>query len=90
MSLWANLRVLCGSPIGSQVLQLRERLEQIEFEQDRQRDIAERRFRSLRKRQKDEEVIQDARDPEPEENGSVARLRARRAARNLRSDQGRG
>jgi len=83
MGLLANLRVLCGSPVGAQVLELRERMEQIEFEQDRQREIHERRYRSLRKRQRDEEETNGHPDTPAAESGSVARLRARRAARAL-------
>jgi hypothetical protein len=80
MGLLKNLRVLFGSDAGHRLLNLEERVSDVEFNQDRERDKSERRFRSLRKRQKDEQEVLDL-EPQPAADGRLQRLRQRRAAR---------
>lgn len=82
MGLLANLRVLCTSDIGSRVRELSADVMRIEGDLDEIRDLSERRFRRLRKRQSDEVGETNGSDTgRVSESPAVARAIARRSAR---------
>lgn len=82
MGLLANLQVLCQSDVGSVVRELRTRLVQLETDFDEMRDLTERRFRRVRKRESDEERSTNGM-AQAAENPAVARILARRARRGV-------
>jgi len=80
MGLLKNLRVLFGSDAGKRLIDLENRVSDVEFNQDRIKDVSERRFRSLRKRQRDESEMEDP-EPSPTTDSRLQRLRERRQSR---------
>ena len=83
MGLLDNLRVLCTSDVGSQVRQLHSRLVQLETDFDEMRDLTERRFRRVRKRETDERTSPNGDVAPPAQDSRVARILARRARRGM-------
>ena len=82
MGLLSNLRVLAGSDIGNVVRELRNRVDQLTTELDDVRALSESRYRRLAKRQRDDPTGGGGDAQAPATNDRVARLLARRAARN--------
>jgi len=90
MGLVKNLRVLFGSDAGKRLIDLENRVSDVEFAQDRIADVSERRFRSLRKRQKDEEQLTIPEGPAPltAVDRASRRLQLRRMAITARRENG--
>jgi hypothetical protein len=83
MGLLANLRELCASDVGSVVRELRTRLMQLETDFDEMRDLTERRFRRVRKRDSDETERTNGSAQAPPMDARVGRILARRARRGM-------
>lgn len=84
MGLLGNLRVLCGSDIGDRYRRLVNLYEQLVTEFEDHKTLTEARYRRLSKRLRDEPGDNGHEATPAHQSSRVARLVARRAARNSR------